>query len=210
MCFNSNASLLTFSIGCFFSFLLIHSKNKKYVLENKITGVFFIFISFIQFMDFIFWNDIDNKIGLNKIATILGPFLNVLQPVILYLIKIYYYRPTILTPYNLIFALINLLYFILYIKTYISFISSGLLVTSKENGHLKWPWLKYSYSYFYVILLAINIFYLFKIKYSILLFTINYIMLYISFKYFKYNIGELWCFFGAFIPLIIYFTTLII
>lgn len=64
-------------------------------------------------MDFIFWNDIDNKIGLNKIATILGPFLNVLQPVILYLIKIYYYRPNLLTPYNLIFDLINLLYFIL-------------------------------------------------------------------------------------------------
>ena len=30
-----------------------------------------------------------------------------------------------------------------------------------KNNHLKWPWIEYSNAYFYLILLGINIFYLF-------------------------------------------------
>lgn len=201
MCFNYKISLFTFFIGLFFSLLLFH--NKKYVLENKVTGLFFIFIALIQFMDFIFWIDIHNNLGLNKIATIIGPLLNVFQPIILYIIKIYYYRP-FLNTYGIIIALLNICYFILCLYYYIKFINNNKLVTKTEKGHLKWPWIHYFSPLFYVILLAINIFYLFDIKYATTLFFITYFMLYISYKYFKYNIGELWCFFGAFIPFIMF------
>lgn len=155
-------------------------------------------------MDFIFWIDINNKIGINKIATILGPLLNIFQPNILYLIKVYYYRPDIFTSYHLVIALFNLLYFILCLNYYFTFIFSEVLITKKEHGHLKWGWIDYSSPIFYLFLLAINIFYLFEIKYALILFFITYFMLYISYKYFRYNPGELWCFFGAFIPFIVY------
>lgn len=207
MCFNSNVSLFTFVVGTIFSILLINYGNNKYAIENKITGIFLIFISAIQFMDFLFWIDFKNKIGINKITTILGPILNVCQPTILYLIKYYYLRPDVssMQNINLPIAVLNLLYFIFFTKNYSKFLTNEKLITGTENGHLKWPWIKYSNSTFYLILFALNIFYLFNFKYALVFFVITYFFLFISVKYFYYNAGELWCFFGSFIPLIMYF-----
>jgi hypothetical protein len=39
-------------------------------------------------MDFLFWIDLQNKLGINYIITLLGPLLNVGQPLILYVIKL--------------------------------------------------------------------------------------------------------------------------
>ena len=207
MCFNYKVSLFTFTLGTIFSILLINYGNKKYALENKVAGIFLIFISAIQFMDFLFWIDLKNKLGINKITTILGPILNVCQPTILYLIKYYYLKPdvTSMQNFNLPIAILNLLYFIFFIKNYSKFLTSEKLVTGTENGHLKWPWIKYSDSTFYLILFALNMFYLFSFKYALLFFVITYFFLFVSVKYFYYNAGELWCFFGSFIPLIMFF-----
>ena len=207
MCFNYKVSLLTFTVGTIFSILLMNYGNPVYRLENKATGLFLIFISLVQFMDFLFWIDIDNKIGINKVTTIAGPILNVCQPTILYLIKLFYYQPNILSlqNYNLPIAGLNIAYFIYFITVYVRFLLNDKLVTSTQDGHLKWPWLKYTNPYPYLVLFAINIFYLFNFTYGLVLFSILYFFLYISKKYFKYSAGELWCFFGAFVPLIMFF-----
>ena len=207
MCFNYKVSIFTFLIGTIFSIILIKYGNKKYTLENTVTGIFLIFISLIQFMDFLLWIDIDNTIGINKITTILGPILNVCQPLILYAIKYVYYKPDIytLTNYNFPIAILNFSYLVFFINMYIKFLSSSKLITQVKNNHLDWPWLKYSNSYFYLILLLINIFYLFDFKYALTLFSVVYFFLFISVKYFSYNAGELWCFFGSFTPLIMYY-----
>ena len=204
MCFNYKVSLLTFAIGTIFSILLIKYGNPQYKLENKVSGIFLIFISLIQFMDFLFWIDLKNIYGINKITTILGPILNVGQPTILYLIKYIYYKPNILEGFNLIVAILNLLYFIYFLKSYTQFLLNEKLITSTEDNHLKWPWIKYSNPTYYLILFAINIFYLFNFKYALFLFLVTYFFLFISYKYFYYNTGELWCFFGSFIPLIMF------
>lgn len=207
MCFNYKVSLLTFTVGTFFSILLMNYGNPVYRLENKATGLFLIFVSLVQFMDFLFWIDIDNKIGINKLTTIGGPILNVCQPTILYLIKLFYYKPNILSlqNYNLPVAVLNIAYFIYFITVYVRFLLNDKLVTSTQDGNLKWPWLKYTNPYPYLVLFAINIFYLFNFTYSLVLFSVLYFFLYISKKYFKYTAGELWCFFGAFVPLIMFF-----
>jgi hypothetical protein len=207
MCFNYKVSLLTFTVGTIFSILLMIYGNPVYRLENKASGLFLIFISLIQFMDFLLWIDIDNKIGINKLTTIGGPILNVCQPTILYLIKLFYYKPNILSlqNYNLPVAVLNIAYFIYFITVYVRFLLKDKLVTSTQDGNLKWPWLKYTNPYPYLDLFAINIFYLFNFTYSLVLFSVLYFFLYISKKYFKYSAGELWCFFGAFVPLIMFF-----
>jgi hypothetical protein len=207
MCFNYKVSLLTFTVGTIFSILLMIYGNPVYRLENKASGLFLIFISLIQFMDFLLWIDIDNKIGINKLTTIGGPILNVCQPTILYLIKLFYYKPNILSlqNYNLPVAVLNIAYFIYFITVYVRFLLKDKLVTSTQDGNLKWPWLKYTNPYPYLVLFAINIFYLFNFTYSLVLFSVLYFFLYISKKYFKYSAGELWCFFGAFVPLIMFF-----
>jgi len=207
MCFNYKVSLLTFVIGTVFSVLLMKYGNPQYKLENKVSGIFLIFISLIQFMDFLFWIDLKNLYGINKITTILGPILNVAQPTILYIIKYIYYKPNIFEGLNLLVAILNLLYFIYFLKVYIQFLLNEKLVTSTENNHLKWPWIKYASPINYLIMFAINIFYLFNFNYALFLFVILYFLLYISHTFFYYNAGELWCFFGSFIPLILFFAS---
>ena len=207
MCFNYKVSLFTFCIGTFFSYVLYKYGNTNYRIENEISGIFLFCISIIQLMDFLFWIDITNKYGINKIVTIIGPLINITQPTILYLIKYLYYKPNIFTldNLNLPVAALNVLYFMYFLKVYIKFLSKDKLVTGVKNGHLNWSWIKYTNSYYYLLLLSINVFYLFDYKYALTLFTITFFFLYLSVKYFHYNAGELWCFFGSFIPLILYF-----
>jgi hypothetical protein len=88
MCFNDKTSIVTFLIGTGFSIILMNYGNIKYKKDNIVFGIFFIFISLIQFMDFLFWIDLQNKLGINYIVTLLGPLLNVGQPLILYVIKL--------------------------------------------------------------------------------------------------------------------------
>lgn len=202
MCFNAQISLLTFILGLIGSIALIRYGNAEYIMENNIYGIFLIFIVGIQLMDFLFWIDLKNTIGINKLATIIGPLFNVAQPIILYIIKVIFLKPNILSGFNLPVAILNIAYFINIIYNYILFISNGVLHTSTSHGHLAWPWLKYFNPYFYLILFAINIFYLSNFKYALALFSIIYFLLYLSYKYFKYNMGELWCFFGSFVPII--------
>lgn len=209
MCFNSKVSFFTFLLGTIFSILLIKSGNKTYFIENKVTGIFLIFISLIQLMEFIFWIDIKNKYGINKLATIIGPLLNAGQPTILYIIKYIYYKPDLysLNNFNSIVGLLNMSYFIYLINNYIKFIKENKLLTSSVSkyNHLIWPWIKYYNPYYYCIMFIINIFYLFNFNYALVLFLTTFFFLFLSNIFFKYNVGEMWCFFGSFIPLIMYF-----
>jgi hypothetical protein len=203
MCFNYKVSIITFFIGLLTSYNLIKNGNPKYKNENFITGTFFYFIVGIQLMEFLFWIDLDNKIGINHIVTLIGPLFNIGQPLILYLIKILYYKPTKI---NFLIGFINLMYFIYIIKVYGLFISESVLTTTThKNNHLEWPWLKVFNPYFYIILLAINIFYLTNFKYNLVIFLIIYFLFFLSYIYFEYNVGELWCFFSVSIPIIMYF-----
>lgn len=158
-------------------------------------------------MDFFFWIDISNKIGFNRFFTLIGPFLNVGQPIILWIIKLLYFRPNVWSFQNFPITFLNLAYISTLLYNYTKYIREkpNNLITGTKEGHLSWPWIKYANPRFYLVLLAINIFYLTNFKYSLSLFLISYLFLLLIVKYFKYNPGELWCFFGAFIPFIILF-----
>jgi hypothetical protein len=164
----------------------------------------------IQLMDFLFWIDLKNKLGINNITTILGPILNAFQPVIFYIIKYIYYQPNILSSYNFPIFILNVLYAIYFVIQYITFLSKEPLITKVKNKHLSWPWISYFNPFFYLVLFAINIFYLFPCNYGLVLFSITYFFLFLSTKYFSYHVGELWCFFGSFIPLLLFIASFLL
>jgi hypothetical protein len=204
MCFNYKISLFTFILGTVFSIILINYGNPKYKSENIAFGIFFIFIAAIQFMDFLFWIDLKNKIGINKIMSIIGPLLNVGQPTILFIIKNLFMKPDF-SYFNLLIIFLNFIYFCILIKNYIIYINQDKLITGTKYEHLNWPWLSYFNPYYYLFLFGINMFYLTNFNYSLLGFLITYFFLFLSFKLFNKSIEEIWCFFGASIPIFILF-----
>lgn len=213
MCFNAKSSIITFGIGVIGSLILMKYGNPKYSKDNFISGIFFLFIAGIQLMDFLFWIDLNNSKGINKIVTLFGPLFNIGQPIILYIVKLIYFKPKnifSLTNYNLPVFILNFLYLLNLMYSYLSFLKTGKLTTGTSNGHLSWPWIKFSNAPFYLLLLAINIFYLMNFKYALILFLITYFFFILSIIFFSYNPSELWCFFGAFIPFIMYGVSYII
>jgi hypothetical protein len=204
MCFNAKTSLFTFIIGILGSLLLIKYGNPRFLSENIVFGFFSCFIAMIQFMDFLFWIDLSNKYGINKIATCIGPLLNVGQPTILFLLKQGFAKKS--AKANVPIIALNIVYALYTLTITVFFmLKEPKLVTGVKHGHLAWPWIKYANPWIYLIMLTINIFYLTDFRYSSGLFLIVTLFLYLSVRYFSYNIGELWCFFGAFIPFFMLF-----
>jgi hypothetical protein len=63
--------------------------------------------------------------------------------------------------------------------------------------------IKYFDFRYYAPILTINIFTTYIFNYALLFYLIVFIILIISAKFFKEHIGELWCFFSSYIPIII-------
>lgn len=159
----------------------------------------------MQLFDYLFWIDINNKKGINKISTIIAPLINAGQPIFLIILKSLFYKID-----NYLILGLNIIYLFNLLYNYKEFIIDNNLTTSVEHNHLKWKWLKYFNPYFYLMMLVINTLYLTNFKYSLNVIIITLLCLIISYKYFNYHIGEIWCFFGVFIPLLILILTYII
>ena len=196
MCFSAKASLGAFLVGLVGSLFLVSLGGRT----NVSFGVFFIFISLIQLMDLAIWMDLGNKIGVNRVATTIGPLLNVGQPLIMYLIKIVVFNKQ---GFDIVTGL-NVLYTLYLAKIYYQFIDKETGVTKVEHGHLKWPWLQYANPAAYLIMFIINALYLTEQWFSLLVTSITGFFLFFSHSYFAHHVGEMWCYFGAFIPMLVY------
>jgi hypothetical protein len=200
MCYNRNVSLIAFSMSMVFSGFLIIYGNPAFRAENLIAGLFLMFVAGIQFMEFLFWIDLHNKIGINKLTTIIGSLFNIGQPILIYIIKILVLRPTFHFDYV---TILNLIYLVHLLYAYSHFLYNGPLTTSSiSNGHLSWPWLKYANREFFLLMFAINIFYLTDFAYSMAMFSIVYAILALAIVFFPKNAAEFWCFMSASVPAI--------
>ena len=195
MCVNAEVSLSSFIIGVISSICLIYYGNKKFKKENLSVGIFFIYISFIQLLEYFIWIDLDNKKGFNKIISLIFPVIIFIQPIVFYIIKSFIFNKTLL--------LINLLiifYILLGILKYKSYLTNKTLITTTKNKYLFWKWDKYG-SYFYLIIFTIAVFLYSNFYYSLLLFILGGFSLFVSFKIFNINYSSLWCLISAYIPI---------
>lgn len=199
MCFSAKSSLSAFFLGIISSILLIYFGNKKYNKENTAFGIYFIYVSFMQLFDYLFWNDLDNKNKINEKVTLIAPLFIFYQPLVLFIIKSIIFK-------NIKFSLFSIINFFYIISVYIDYTkflkNEKNKITNVKHNHLHWPWKKYQNLYFYFILLLLNVFYLTNFKYSFLIFLLGTFFILISNFYFNYSIGEVWCFFVVLIPLI--------
>lgn len=202
MCYSAEVSLITFIIGCGFSILLTTCKHKF----HKLLGYFLGFVSLMQFIEFLLWR---HQIcdTYHKFLSVLGMILNHAQPVFLACVTAYIYKQNI----NVL-AVITLIYLAIiipYSMQYTNALRCSMVTPGSGNPHLVWNWNTMSYSaYIYVIFLAAFV--------GIALFgmplregssfAVVAVLTYAgsSLIYERKVVGSLWCFWTAFIPMIIY------
>lgn len=192
MCFNSDVSLAAFLMGVLGGILCY----KTGIVDYKIIGLFLIFISLIQGIEYLLWNH-QTCDDYNKFLSKTAMIINHLQPVILAILVITFNKNV-----NLPVVLIPLVIYALCIIPY-SLNNSDCTIKNKSEK-LGWQWTG-KQDYFLVYSLFLACFVIFALclptpKYATM-FSL-FIMISYTFSYFIYrntqSVGTMWCFFSAF------------
>lgn len=203
MCYSKKLSLQSFAFGIMSSLLLIYYGNEKSSKTNITIGIFFMFVSIMQLLEYLLWSDIECTNGQNKFASTVGPLFNHFQPVVLLVLSSYYLQSNGIISNDLL-ILINILYFSYVMHQYYNYVSNKKngCVKLNEQKHLDWNW-KYDFNYFwYHMIMIINITNFLNNKNLIASIISSYVLLLISINKFNKNIGEFWCLMVTGVPLL--------
>jgi hypothetical protein len=205
MCYNKKSSIIAFLTGIISSIILMVFGDNRYKKENIGIGILFIFVSFMQLIDFFIWSDLNCKNGMNKLAGYLGPIVLSLQIFTLFFIVLFSVSDLKI---KIIVFSVNLLFTIYLINFYISYISKNDNVCSKyDNCRTKWVWINDKQKYFvnvYLFMIIFNTVFLFTEKYYIIFSLLVCISILISLFNYRKHAGEFWCYFANSVPLILF------
>lgn len=203
MCYSKDLSLTSFLFGITASITLITFGNEESSDTNKTIGYYYLFITLMQLVEYLIWSDIECKNGLNKFASLTGPILNHLQPLVLLIFANMYIKSNKIIDFDIL-LFINGLYLLYTIIKYLKYIQNkdNFCVKPNDYGHLDWTW-KHDFNYtLYVIVNFINLVNYYNNINLMTSIVLSYILLIISiFKYNK-NIGEIWCLMVTGIPFV--------
>jgi len=144
MCWSSEASLTFFIIGWALCLGLI-IRNGKY---DRLFGIFFMWIIFMQFLEYLIWLDQKCDKGINNVACQMAWFQNLMQPLVGGILTIIYIygakkgkKPIIPLPIFISLLVAYLIAFLTWIfveKPYKDKLCSKPCKGCKHN--LQWPW----------------------------------------------------------------------
>jgi hypothetical protein len=190
MCWNQYVSLNTFVFGVFVLILIAfnnrYSQYKIKEFENPYTYFFMVSFISMQFIEFILWRNLNNPL-INKIFSILGSLLLVIQPIAsLLMLKDIPIRNKLLGIYT-----VPAFIYSLYMAS-----KTDFNTTISKTGHLKWNWINTNYSNVFAYA-----FYLFFLYYSPfvnknyigIIFTLASFAMYYYLYYTEGSSGSLWC-----------------
>jgi hypothetical protein len=185
MCWNQYVSINTFVFGIF-GLLLIAFNNKysNYKIDffnNSYAYLFMLSFIFMQFVEFILWRNLDNRV-INHIVSTLGFLLISIQPIAsLLLLNNIQLRNKLLLAYS-IPALIFVVYNIL---------TTNIHTIISRCGHLAWKWNSYKVIPFYLFFLFFS--FIYNKSYSSIFILLLYLI--IIYYYGKDgSTGSIWCF----------------
>jgi hypothetical protein len=204
MCYSKEVSITTYGIGSITSLLLYNKDN----ISLKISGLFFLFVTQMQLIDYFIWKNKECN-NFNKDVSHIGAILNHMQPIVLYLLVKYY---------NLKLNEINKnmldLIFIIYITALLNYNKyiypiECTEVTDDSKPYLRWDWnfKKNSGSFYLLFVIALSSFMYYGLEkpYNIIIsfsVIITFILSYIITKG-KKQLGLIWCWISAILPLMI-------
>ena len=202
MCYNKDISIYTYLIGLIASYFLLTNDKKSL----KILGCFFIVIIQMQLVEYFLWTN--NKCNSKNITiTHIGAFLNLIQPIILYL-AILYYNKDITNETKTIINIAIFLYLLSLLLYSLNLFPIGCSsVTSISTPYLQWGWMYKKYPNFITIMFPITLMLLmyfgldkpYNLFVSILL-TLSFIISFIIYRK-QRAFAAIWCWFAVFIPI---------
>lgn len=190
MCWNQYVSLNTFVFSAFALLLIVYNnKYSPYKIEelNSVYAYFFLMSFFtMQLIEFFLWRNLNNK-ELNKLFSILGASLLLLQPVAsLMLLKDIDLRNKML----MIYSIPAFSYFIYKVTT------RDFLTEVTRSGHLKWDWIHLNGNK-QILFIGWLFFLFFSILYNKLYLGFAYTVALLLISLYSYtkegSFGSLWC-----------------
>lgn len=203
MCISANVSISTFIISIISSITLIYYGDKRFSTENTIIGLFFIYIAFVQILEYFMWSDIDGKRGTNQVASLILPIYVYLEPLVLYNLQLWIYNISI----SLFALTVESLYIIYTCIQYYNYIigeTKHLITQPDKNKTLNWLWFSNNYFnvFIYFAIFTVSVFSFMPLNISLLLFIIGYGFFITSKLHIKEHYGSFYCFVSAFSPIL--------
>jgi len=206
MCFSANASLATFLIGGIGSYL-VWTLGSSF---DKIIGAFMGFVSLMQGIEYVLWKNQECNRS-NKLVSIVGMWLNHLQPLVLgALVLGLSPRSTYTTWIQWIMAL----YTAVIIPYSLQFQDKANLQctgTKPGNPHLVWNWngMSYGFSIYILFLVTMSLIAILGMptltQGAVCAFIAAIIFLLSRLFFYKRAVvGAMWCFFVVFLPAMYY------
>jgi len=202
MCYNKDISLYTYLIGLVASFLLIQKKDK----DLKILGCFFLFVIHMQLIEYFLWTN--DKCNMRNITlSHIGTIVNFIQPIILYLVILYYNKELYIKNKQILDSIIIIYSIGLIIYSITLFPIGCTNVTKISSPYLQWSWFFKKNSVIIALLFPIAftilLYYGLTSPYNLYLSLVCIISFIISFIIYKKQraFGSLWCWFAVFIPI---------
>ncbi len=193
MCFSEKASLTTLLIGLISS-ALVFSLGKP---NDKLWGLFFAFVSLMQLIEVLLWRH-QTCDRYNQIVSFMGKFFNLMQPVVLFLLVMYFRKPTETKSLYVLVALY--LAFVVFANNWNP--SQQQCIVKGSDNHLHYPWSTLVSHLIFVVALT-GVAYLAGCKTAPWVILLSYLVSYIF--YGPVNlVGEMWCILTVFIPLLYY------
>jgi len=206
MCFSKNASIASFTIGIVGALLCISLGS----ITDKIVGYFLGYAVLMQGIEYLLWSHqkCDNY---NRAVSITGMLLNNMQPVVLGLIILYFNPKIRHLTWFYFFMFLYLCVGIPYSLSFINDKQSQCTIKNKKSQHLEWNWNWNGMDHY---LLVYFIFIFSECIMAILgipnpkhgwLFAFTIVFTYLTSAFFNSsNVGALWCYYSAFIPILYY------
>ena len=200
MCFNNEISIISYLIGISGCIIL-------YYREYKIESLFYAFVIQMQLIEYLLW--LNNSCNwINKLITKIGIVFNHLQPIILYILIVYYNSN--INKYSLNFINFIIIFYFISTIAYLSYnykLLNSCTVGIENKKELFWEiqygdfkkyYIIFVFTLILLILLGFN-----KHNYlNAYLIIMTYVISYIKYYNTK-GIGTIWCLFAAYVPVLL-------
>jgi hypothetical protein len=201
MCYDKKTSITTYTIGTISSLILISKNNIAY----KIGGIFFLFVSQMQMIEYLLWRDYTCN-NYNRTISNIGSILNHLQPILLFFAIKYFNKNLSQLQHNILNIIISIYVSCLILYNRNVYPLDCTTLSNDNPPHLLWQWNgKKNYIKFYVIFLVSLIllsYFGFPKPYNIY-FALICVSTYL-YSHIKYSdtkvVGAMWCWIAALVP----------